>query len=184
MRSVSRLNSKQWQIVVSRLEGAGFSPSFPLFQNIYQKPIDMRTNQVKNSQMNHHTSLEAQYAAAGSQDFSRAIKGLELHGFTIRSMRKEDGVFLLRSADATWTVEVTQMGSVRTWNESSNWTDFFTWQLQNQGRLLGWDDETPDFETTTIPCDCGNPNAVWRGDKRGRRMYVCDECAKHFPELK
>ena len=91
--------------------------------------------------MNHHTSLEAQYAAALSQSFSRAIDGLKLHGFTIQSMRKEDGVFLLRNADATWTVEVTPMGSVRTWNESSNWTDFFTWQLHNQSRLLYSEEE-------------------------------------------
>jgi hypothetical protein len=28
------------------------------------------------------------------------------------------------------------------------------------------------------PCDCGNPNASWRGDKEGKREYMCDECAK------
>ncbi len=127
---------------------------------------------------------------AVSNDFSRAIDGLQLHGFTLQAMRKEDGVFLLRNNDSSWTVEVTQMGLVKTWNESNDWSDFYTWQLRNQSRLLYteeeslWDDETPNLETTTIPCDCGSPNAVWRGDKNGLRMYICDECAKQFPQLK
>lgn len=43
--------------------------------------------------------------------------------------------------------------------------------------------ETPDLEPLIIPCDCGSPDAVWRGDKCGLRMYVCDDCAKLYPEL-
>lgn len=101
----------------------------------------MRTNQVESSHMNHHTSLENQQATAVSNDFSRAIDGLKLHGFTIQSMRKEDGVFLLRNADASWTVEVTQMGLVRTLGGKRAWTDFYTWQLQNQSRLLYSEEE-------------------------------------------
>jgi hypothetical protein len=54
----------------------------------------------------------------------------------LRSMRKEDGVMLLCNADSSWTVEVTQMGLVKTWNESRDWSDFYTWQLHNQSRLL------------------------------------------------
>ena len=96
----------------------------------------MKTTTTEPSRMETTTSLQAQYAAAGSQDFLRAIDGLQLHGFTLQAMRKEDGVFLLRNADASWTIEVTQMGLVRTWNESNNWSDFFTWQLHNQSRLL------------------------------------------------
>ena len=95
----------------------------------------MKTTTTEPSRMQTTTSLEAQYAAAGSQDFSRAIDGLQLHGFTLQAMRKEDGVFLLRNADASWTIEVTQMGLVRTWNESNDWADFYTWQLRNQSRL-------------------------------------------------
>jgi hypothetical protein len=142
----------------------------------------MRNPQHKSEQT--QVSLNHQYAAAGSNDFARAVEGLQLHGFTLQAMRKEDGVFLLRNNDSSWTVEVTQMGLVKTWNESRDWSDFYTWQLHNQGKLLGWDDETPNLETTTIPCDCGNPNAVWRGDKNSLRMYICDECAKQFPQLK
>ena len=100
----------------------------------------MRTNQVKSSHMNHHTSLETQQAIALSNDFSRAIDGLKLHGFTIQSMRKEDGVLLLCNADS-WTVEVTQMGLVRTLGGKRAWTDFYTWQLHNQSRLLYSEEE-------------------------------------------
>ena len=142
----------------------------------------MRTNQVKNSHMNHHTSLENQQANAKQNDFIRCMASLDLYGFKLVGIRREDSVILAQSGD--WTVEVDQDGLVKNQGSDKSPADFATWQLQNQGRLLGWDDETPDFETTTIPCDCGNPNAVWRGDKQGRRMYVCDECAKHFPELK
>lgn len=95
----------------------------------------MKTTQIKSTAAQSPVSLEAQYAAAGSQDFLRAIDGLQLHGFTLQAMRKEDGVFLLRNADASWTIEVTQMGLVRTWNESNDWADFYTWQFHNQSRL-------------------------------------------------
>lgn len=57
-------------------------------------------------------------------------------GLTLHTMRKEDGVFLLRNADSTWTVEVTQTGLVRTWNSGEDWTDFYTWQCANQSRLM------------------------------------------------
>jgi hypothetical protein len=43
--------------------------------------------------------------------------------------------------------------------------------------------ETPDLQPLIIPCDCGSPDAVWRGDKCGHRMYVCEDCAKLYPEL-
>jgi hypothetical protein len=94
----------------------------------------MRNPQHKSEQT--QASLNHQYAAAGSNDFARAIDGLQLHGFTLQAMRKEDGVFLLRNNDSSWTVEVTQMGLVKTWNESRDWSDFYTWQLHNQSRLL------------------------------------------------
>jgi hypothetical protein len=28
-----------------------------------------------------------------------------------------------------------------------------------------------------IPCDCGSKQAHWRGQRTGRRSYMCDECA-------
>ena len=34
--------------------------------------------------------------------------------------------------------------------------------------------------TTTTPqrppCDCGNPNAHWHGDRTGQREYMCAQC--------
>ena len=96
----------------------------------------MKTTTTEHSRMETTTSLEAQHAAAGSQDFSRAIDGLQLHGFTLQSMRKEDGTLILCNADATWIVEVTQMGLVRTLGGKRAWTDFYTWQFHNQSRLM------------------------------------------------
>ena len=26
------------------------------------------------------------------------------------------------------------------------------------------------------PCDCGNPDASWRGDPYGLRTYQCEKC--------
>jgi hypothetical protein len=43
--------------------------------------------------------------------------------------------------------------------------------------------ETPDLQPLIIPCDCGSPDAVWRGNKCNLRMYVCEDCAKLYPEL-
>lgn len=34
-----------------------------------------------------------------------------------------------------------------------------------------------------IPCDCGSDKATWRGDRYGLRMYLCPDCASHYPEL-
>lgn len=96
----------------------------------------MNTTTTEHSHMNHHTSLENQQATALNKDFSRAIDGLKLHGFTLHSMRKEDGVLLLCNADSSWTVEVTQMGLVRTLGGKRAWTDFYTWQFHNQSRLM------------------------------------------------
>ena len=36
---------------------------------------------------------------------------------------------------------------------------------------------------TVIPCDCGSDQANWRGDKYGLRMYLCPDCAAHYPKL-
>ena len=44
----------------------------------------------------------------------------------------------------------------------------------------------PDANNTAdniIPCDCGSDQANWRGDKYGLRMYLCPDCADHYPEL-
>lgn len=38
-------------------------------------------------------------------------------------------------------------------------------------------------EPETIPCDCGSDEATWRGDRYGLRMYLCPDCASHYPEL-
>jgi len=32
-----------------------------------------------------------------------------------------------------------------------------------------------------IPCECGNPDAEWHGDKRGYRAYCCIECWQDDP---
>ena len=30
--------------------------------------------------------------------------------------------------------------------------------------------------TQRPPCDCGNPNAYWHGDRTGQREYMCAQC--------
>lgn len=34
---------------------------------------------------------------------------------------------------------------------------------------------------TPIPCECGNLEASWNGDKRGYRSYCCSECWQDDP---
>lgn len=33
----------------------------------------------------------------------------------------------------------------------------------------------------TIPCECGNDNASWRGEKRSYRFYSCIKCWEADP---
>jgi len=33
-----------------------------------------------------------------------------------------------------------------------------------------------DFSPYSPPCDCGNPNASWHGDRYGRREFSCSKC--------
>ena len=35
---------------------------------------------------------------------------------------------------------------------------------------------------TSIPCQCGNPDASWHGKKHGYRSYSCQECWQDDPE--
>lgn len=39
------------------------------------------------------------------------------------------------------------------------------------------------LEPLIIPCECGSDQANWRGDRYGLRMYLCPDCASHYPEL-
>jgi len=32
-----------------------------------------------------------------------------------------------------------------------------------------------------IPCECGNEDGSWHGDKRGYRSYCCEECWQDDP---
>ena len=141
-------------------------------------------------------------------EFDRTIASLKAYGFVPQQWLWQDPyephVLLKweREDARPMAVLVNCVGNVTNFNkEEEFFTDFATWQMHNQSELLGWDDEdsfawqmqekpeslwddeAPNLETTTIPCDCGSPNAVWRGDKWGLRMYICDECAKNFPEL-
>ena len=123
-------------------------------------------------------------------EFDRTIESLKAYGFVPQQWLWQDPydphVLLKweRKDARPMAVLVNCVGNVTNFNkEEEFFTDFATWQMHNQAELLGWDDEMPNLETTIIPCDCGSPNAVWRGNKRGLRMYICDECAKNFPEL-
>jgi hypothetical protein len=99
----------------------------------------MRTNQVKNSQMNHHTSLENQQANAKQNDFIRCMASLDLYGFKLVGIRREDSVILTQSGD--WTVEVDQDGLVKNQGSDKSPADFATWQFHNFSRLVGADEE-------------------------------------------
>jgi len=32
---------------------------------------------------------------------------------------------------------------------------------------------------SNIPCECGNPDSRWRGDRIGLRVRLCDKCANN-----
>jgi hypothetical protein len=32
-------------------------------------------------------------------------------------------------------------------------------------------------------CDCGNPNAAWRGDRHGLRSFRCEQCEAIYSAL-
>ena len=46
---------------------------------------------------------------------------------------------------------------------------------------LAWETLPPE-PPPPIPCECGNPEASWHGDKLGYRTYCCSECWQYDPE--
>ena len=89
--------------------------------------------------MNYPTSLENQQAAAKQSDFIRCMASLDLYGFKLVGIRREDSVILVQSGD--WTVEVDQDGLVKNQGSDKSPADFAAWQFHNFSRLVGVDEE-------------------------------------------
>jgi hypothetical protein len=89
-------------------------------------------------------------------------------GDTLRVHHDECGAYYGELVQANDPRQVKQRATVKQVNELlSYWNDF-------GGCVTG---------DPVIPCDCGSDQANWRGDKHGLRMYLCPDCAAHYPKL-